>query len=68
MFVLYICIINDFLFISNYIYEMYLYKLCNNYFLKILSDFFNNGFKYDILVVKIYFLKLIFVFLYDIGN
>lgn len=45
---------------------MYLYKLCNNYFLKILSDFFNIGFKYDI--VKIYFFKLIFVFLYDIGN
>lgn len=66
MFVLYICIINDFLFISNYIYEMYLYKLCNNYFLKILSDFFNIGFKYDI--VEIYFFKLIFVFLYDIGN
>lgn len=37
-----------------------------NYFLKILSDFFNIGFKYDI--VKIYFFKLIFVFLYDIGN
>lgn len=57
---LYTCIINDFLSISNHIYEMYLHKLRNNYPSKTSSDLFNNGFKHDI--VKTYFLKLILFF------